>query len=160
MCIENGKQLYGVVCYRVRHVYNQFGYVWNVCVFVRWWFFNRIFVILYIFSHHLRTCNCCICEHNSINSRVPCTLMLTAKRSFSSKRTVAAAWKTTFAFDISVCRSTIFKPKPAREQSPKIATILCRNFGTVSRSLQNTWSSKISSRRVWMSRPFFGRTSI
>lgn len=114
---------------------------------------HRALIIIY------RTCKCFMCVHKSRSSRVPCTFILTANRSFSSKRTVAAAWKTMSTLEMSVWRSAIFIPRPANEQSPAIATILCRNFGTFARNCAKTWSSKISSSRVWMSRPFFGRTN-
>lgn len=71
-------------------------------------------------------------------SRIPWTLMPIASLSFSSNRTVAAAWKTMLTLLIRVCRSVRVRPSPGREQSPGMATILCRNLGTSARSWLNT----------------------
>lgn len=95
-----------------------------------------------VFIYH--TFNLVICVHNSKTSCVPQTFMLTASLSFSSNRTVAAAWKTSCTFDINVWRSIKVKPNPVRAQSPPIATILWRNLGTSSRSLSKTLLIKTS----------------
>ena len=70
------------------------------------------------------TFNCVISFPNCITSFVPCTLISTASFRFSSNLIVAAAWKMTFIFEISVCLSVNDKPKPAIEQSPEMVTIL------------------------------------
>lgn len=69
---------------------------------------------------------------SNIISFVPFTLIANANLSFSSKRTVAAAWKIIWQFSMSFRRSDSDIPRPGKLQSPSIGTILWRNFSSLS----------------------------
>lgn len=87
--------------------------------------------------------NSLISRHKCMIDFVPVTLMPIANLSFSSKRTVAATWKTTLTLFFKTARSATSIPKSGRTQSPVIPTTWWRNFGLSAFNFSKSWKKDI-----------------